>query len=96
MARTRLHDDGAAVALLGAVFQQARKDITRRQVAAVDRITAIELFLDLEGVDDAENKHTGAAGRQVCAASGRNNTGAAAARGGSPAGAVGARFVRRC
>lgn len=95
MARTRLHDDGAAVALLGAVFLQARKDIVRRQVATEDRITAIELFLDLEGVDD-ENNHAGAAGREVCATTGRRNAGAAAARGSTAAGAVGTRYIRRC
>jgi len=92
MAKTRLQDDDAAVVLLAGIVKQARKDITRRAVAPMYRVSAIELFMEIDGHDDANLSSEDCPAAR--AATGRGCTGAAAARG-VPA-PVGTRRVRRC
>lgn len=63
MARTRLHDDRAAYDLLAGVVRQCRKDLVRGAVKIEDRVSAVELFMVIGGLDADANTD---AGREDC------------------------------
>jgi hypothetical protein len=54
MPATTLRDDLAALDVVAAVVQQARKDISRRQVAACHRVSAFLLLAALAEEEDRD------------------------------------------